>query len=273
VLAELAEREVLGKRHGRFFPRCWTDVLSTDGASFRPNLAAHLPVHRPIGTKVLANHPGRRRLDLPRVADRPQRIGELQQERLALLPVPQQRLRSLEVGHLFLGVDAARDIEPGHEVVEGAPMLVLEGADEHGRDEAGAVLAILDRLDDVVLVRPDCFAEARGVVRIGAAPIHEVRLLTQHLPHAVAGKLQEGFVGENDRVAGKVGVRQGHRHPGGAHGLDEHAAALPQFFDPRLGVGPSVRPGLSSLEIVRRVAVKRWRRDVALHGRDGGSWD
>jgi hypothetical protein len=135
--------------------------------------------------------------------------------------------------------------------------------------------ASISHTNDWLVLVPIFFegpAKALGIIGIGAGPVHEKRLLAQHLLHRVAGLLKEGFVGKDDRVTRQLGVRQRHCHPSRPDRIDEHISTPAKILKGAFGKRPRCRVRQSALERVVRAGLSRWRRDVVPRDRDAGSW-
>src|SRR3954451_14085625 len=111
------------------------------------------------------------------------------------------------------------------------PLAVVQGTGEQHRPERFAVLAILEDLDRMVpplvdggLVLPNC-------ISVGLLAVHEMRVLPEQLVLGVAGELDAGPIGEDDRIAGQGSVGDKHRRPSQANGLDEHAPLFSNILD------------------------------------------
>ena len=137
-------------------------------------------------------------------------------------------------------------------------LAVIHGTGEQHGPKRSAVLAVLEDLQGFVPSLQDRGLIAPDGLRVGAFAIHEVRVLPEQLVHAVAGQIDEGLVGKNDRVAGQGGVSHEHRHAGPPNGLDEQATLLPNGFDVAFGDG--------SFGGIRLVLLK------LVHGQSGVMW-
>ena len=86
--------------------------------------------------------------------------------------------------------------------------------------------------------------------RVRLIAVHEMRLLPEQLVERVAGQIDEGLIGENDRIAAQGGVGHDHRHAGDANSLDEHAALFANRLEVPLGQRPLSRVGHILLKFV-----------------------
>jgi hypothetical protein len=96
----------------------------------------------------------------------------------------------------------------------------------------------LQDLQGFVPPRQDRSLVAPDGLRGSAFAIHKVRILPEQLVHAVAGQINEGLVGNNDRITGQRRVGHEHRHAGPPNSLYEHTTLLADRFDVALRHGP-----------------------------------
>src|SRR3954469_268016 len=130
------------------------------------------------------------------------------------------------------------------------PFAVVHRTGKQHRPERFAVLPILEDFHRIVaplvdggLVLPNC-------ISVGLLAVHEMWVLPEQLVLGVAGELDEGPIGEGDRITGQGGVGDEHRHSGQANGLDENAPLFSNILDVALRRSPLVRSRKVVLESV-----------------------
>jgi hypothetical protein len=97
--------------------------------------------------------------------------------------------------------------------------------------------------------------------RIGVIGDQDVEVLPQDLFARVAGERQEAVVGEDDRMAARLGVGEHHRHPRRLGGDDKGAQRFAKVLDFRLG--PSLRLRLAGDPGHGPKGLKFWMRNLA----------
>lgn len=135
-----------------------------------------------------------------------------------------------------------REIDERGEILDDFSILVADRANKDDGPEIAAILAaILDfRAALGMRLKLALYLRERG--GICAALHQEIEVLAEYLFPFVSGQGEKGVIGEDDRMAGFLRVREYHGHPCLIGGDDERAEFVPKALD--IGFGGLLPFGL-----------------------------
>ena len=109
------------------------------------------------------------------------------------------------------------DVDLRREEVSQRTVLVEHRAQHQLVPEGAAVAVIIEDLDGELTLIGDRIAYLGDARLVGVAALKKAAVAADHLVGAVAGHLEEGIVGEHDRIVGKARVGHYHRRPRPLH--------------------------------------------------------
>jgi hypothetical protein len=148
-----------------------------------------------------------------------------------------ERFHPLRAAQRVLRLATPRHVELAAEMVQQLAVRIEDRRDEQRVPERPAVLLVVQHLDRDVGAVPQRGAHHRNRLGIGAGPLHEPAVAPHHLLGRVAGELEEGVVGEDDRVVRQVRVGDQHRHAGHLDSREEDVVAAKRLVQPHRRAG------------------------------------
>ena len=128
----------------------------------------------------------------------------------------------------FLVVAALGDVHLRSEEVEQFALLVEDGAEEQGVPERRAVGLVVHDVDRHRALFLDRAVQLGHGGAVGVGPLQETAVAAQDLLDGIAGQVDEGAVGEHDRIVFLARIGDQHRHAGHLDRGEEDVAAVLQ---------------------------------------------
>ena len=103
---------------------------------------------------------------------------------------------------------------------------IVDRADMHCVPESGAVLAIIQNVDDRIDLPVHRFPQPGDRGLLGLLALQEPAIASDDLVDRVAGQFDEGFVAIDDRAIGLMGIGNALRHPRLRGGLEKQLVGI-----------------------------------------------
>jgi hypothetical protein len=131
------------------------------------------------------------------------------------------------------GATALADVLLRAEEVDQRAVEVPDGTEVKLVPERRPVAAVVQELNLMFALLGDGSAQFGDGPGVSQRALQEAAVPPEHLRSAIAGELQEGLVGQHNRIVGLPGIGHHHRHPGALDGDESQLLAV----DSRLGGG------------------------------------
>ncbi len=155
--------------------------------------------------------------------DHGQEIVEIMRDPAAQLA---DRLHLLRLAQRVLGIASAADVELRPEIIDELAVAIEHGGDEQRVPETCAALLVVQYLDGGFAAFGDRAADLGHSVPVGVWTLHQPAILPDQFLGGVAGHVQEGRIGEDDRMVRRVRVGHDHGHARRPHRREEDRVVL-----------------------------------------------